>query len=38
MEKLQLSWLVPIFYKKNIIVSFISNQVIKGLTLKMVLK
>ena len=36
MEKLHLSWLVPIFYKKNILVFLISNEVTKGLTLKMV--
>ena len=38
MEKLHLSWLVPIFYEKNILVFFISNQVTKGPTLKMVYK
>ena len=33
MEKLHLSWLVPIFYEKNILVFFTM-----GLTLKMVWK
>ena len=34
MEKLHLSWLVPLFYEKNVLVFFISNQVTQGLTLK----
>ena len=36
MEKLHLSWLVTIFYEKNIDFFLISNQVTKRLTLKMV--
>ena len=37
MEKLHLSWLVPIFYEKKILAFlFISNQATKGLTLKVV--
>ena len=34
MEKLHLIWLVPIFYEKNILGFFISNQVTKGLKIK----
>ena len=34
MEKFHLTWLVPIFYEKNMFF-LISNHVAKGLTLKM---
>ena len=36
MEKLHLSWLVTIFYEKKYPFFLISNQVAKGITLKMV--